>query len=99
MNKEVKQLLIKLAIIVGVIILSAFVTVAGAAELKYFKPKNGDVSLTSPDFVNWSVDDWYYYEDYATNRSLCCAPGVSLSGSGKYSSGFKILLPFLFNFL
>ena len=87
MNKEVKQLLIKLAIIVGVIILSAFVTVAGAAELKYFKPKNGDVSLTSPDFVNWSVDDWYYYGDFASNRAMCDAIDTSLSGRGRYEGG------------
>ena len=86
MNKQSKQSLIKLAIVIGVMILSAFLT----SSYAYFGPNNGDVSTNSN--LSISMPRYYTYEDLLTKFYLCANHGSSdgtsaLSGENRYSSG------------
>ena len=70
MNKELKQSLIKIAIIFGVMLLSAFFTFVNADN---FEPTNGDVTASTNR--EYSVPDYYTYADYITLDFLCCNHG------------------------
>jgi len=87
MNKQSKQFIIKLAIIVGVLILSAFIT----STYGYFTPKHGDASVGTD--LPGGKPSYYTYEDLVTVNYLCGntnnpdKTSSSLAGTEGYSVG------------
>ncbi len=87
MNKQSKQFIIKLAIIVGVLILSAFIT----STYGYFTPQHGDGSVGAN--LPGGMPGYYTYEDLVTVNYLCGntnnpdKTSASLAGVAGYSNG------------
>ena len=86
MNKQSKQFFIKLAIVVGVLILSAFIT----SVYGFFTPNHGDVSLTGDR--PGGIPGFYTYDQFKTPSYMCCNTGASdgsnqLRGPKTYKDG------------
>ena len=90
MNKQSKQSLIKIAIVIGVMILSAFLT----SSYAYFAPNHGDVSTSTN--LSRSIPSGHYTVDQLVSIFFLCAntnagDGTShLGDEGRYSSGNSV---------
>ena len=84
MNKQAKQFLLKIAIIVGVLILSAFITTTyGFFKIKVDEYGKGNVAHSS--HIPGGVPDYYYYGNYASQYYLCANTHASDGSSSLFS--------------
>lgn len=84
MNRQTKQFLIKLAIIIGVLVLSAFIT----STYGYFIPETGDTSVSAD--LSGGVPSYYTYNDLLNANMLCAnTHGPNGSSSLKSTGGYQ----------